>query len=116
MDIRNQYATCESCGHRARLTPSELKDKIIEIDGIKLYAVYTECPLCGEKSLKQIDNRKTYDLKNIIVKLRLRQHRGKKLSAKQKKKLLKLDHELNTERRNLNSLYYNQVYQSLNES
>lgn len=116
MDLKNIVVTCNNCGVTFKLTPSILREIHIEsIDDKGLVATYIECPTCGEKMLKQIDNPETLEIKDSVVKLKLRQRACKKLSDKQKTRLLKLDKKLDNIRKVLNDLYWDEVYQYLNK-
>lgn len=115
MNIKNQLTTCDNCGQEIRLTPLTLKDETVEIDEKKLYVIYTECSVCGERSLKQIDNYESYKLRTPVVKLKLMQRKGRKLSEKQKKRLFKLNKQLDNIRKTLNTLYWDEVYRLLNK-
>lgn len=116
MNIKHQKVVCNNCGYSTQLTPSTIKEtKILDISDSNLYALYIECPVCGERTLKQLDNDKTNELRLVVVKLKLMQRKGKKLSDKQKKRLFKFDFELNNIRKSLNTLYWDEVYQLLNK-
>ena len=116
MNIRNQTTKCDNCGYSTQLTPSILKEEEFNnVGDNKITALYVECPICGERTLKQLDNNESSELKTTVVKLRLMQRRGKKLSDKQKRRLFKLSKELNNIRKTLNTLYWDEVYQLLNK-
>lgn len=115
MDIRNVSVKCENCGSRIKLSPSVLKEHFIDSIADKgLFATYIECSVCGERLLKQLDTSETLKLRDKVVKLKLLQKRGK-LSNKDKQRLLMLDRKLNNIRKNLNKIYWDEVYQFLNK-
>lgn len=115
MDIRNMIVKCGNCGQAIKLSPSVLKEHFIEdIANKGLFATYIECSVCGERLLKQLDTSETLKLRNKVVKLKLLQKKGK-LSDKDKKRLLVLDRKLNNTRKNLNKIYWDEVYQFLNK-
>lgn len=114
MDIRNVITKCDNCGQATKLSPSTLKEQEVnEISDKKLFVIYIECPVCGERILKQLDTYETLEIRNKVVKLKLIQRKGK-LSDKDKKRLLLLDKKLNNTRKVLNGLYWDEVYQFLN--
>lgn len=115
MKIRKQTTKCDNCGYSTQLTPSILKEEEFNVEGNKITALYVECPVCGEKTLKQLDNNESLELKPVVVKLKLVQRKGRKLSDKQKRRLFKLDKELNNIRKTLNTAYWDEVYQLLNK-
>ena len=115
MDIRNMAIKCDNCGQTTKLSPSVLKEHFIDSIADKgLFATYIECSVCGERLLKQLDTAETLEFRDKVVKLKLLQKRGK-LSKKDKQRLLTLDKKLNNIRKNLNRIYWDEVYQFLNK-
>lgn len=115
MDIRNVSVKCENCKSEIKLSPSVLKEHFIDsIADRGLFATYIECSICGERLLKQLDTAETLEFRDKVVKLKLLQKKGK-LSDKDKKRLLTLDRKLNNIRKNLNKIYWDEVYQFLNK-
>ena len=115
MDIRSMVIKCDNCGQTTKLSPSVLKEHFIDSIADKgLFATYIECSVCGERLLKQLDTAETLEFRDKVVKLKLLQKKGK-LSDKDKKRLLMLDRKLNNIRKNLNKIYWDEVYQFLNK-
>lgn len=115
MNITRQTVKCENCGTVVPLSPSVLKDCEYEPhEGCRLILTYTECKTCGEISLKQIDIPSTSEIGLKVARLKLKSRKNK-LSDKQKRKLFKLDRQLNADRKVLNNLYWDEAYQFLNK-
>lgn len=115
MDIRNVLVKCENCKSEIKLSPSVLKEQELkDLSDTILVATYVECSVCGERILKQLDTVETLEFRDKVVKLKLLQKRGK-LSNKDKQRLLTLDRKLNNIRKNLNKIYWDEVYQFLNK-
>ena len=102
---------CPNCTYVIRISPDNVKEKTFSS---KLTATYVECPVCGEKILKQLDTEETLSLAEKGVKLELLQRKGKKLSDKQKARLKSIEQMLSNKRKKLNELYWEEIYQSLN--
>lgn len=77
-------------------------------------ATYIECPVCGEKILKQLDTQYTLDLAKIGVKLEALKRCGH-IKSKQMKKLKSAEKELFNIRKSINEEHWDRVYQQLNE-
>lgn len=101
---------CPNCGYVAQITPKTIKEKNFEY----AIATYIECPVCGERLLKQLDTEETQRLAKQGVALQLQQKKGNKLTEKQKKKLKSIEKTLFNTRSELNKRYWEQTYQSLN--
>ena len=82
---------CPNCGNLVYISPEAIKEKTLE-DSLK--ATYLECPVCGERILKQLDTFHSLTLAEKSVKLHLQQRKGKKLSQKQKNRLQSIEEEL----------------------
>lgn len=109
---KKKVCQCNNCGYSILITPDTVKEKTFE----KVIAIYVECPVCGEKILKQIDTPETQEKAQRGVKLTLLRERGKKLSESQSKRLQSIERELYNTRLKINSLYWDEIYQSLNQS
>ena len=109
---KKKVCQCNNCGYNILITPDTVKEKTFE----KVIAIYVECPVCGEKILKQIDTPETQEKAQRGVKLTLLRERGKKLSEGQNKRLQSIERELYNTRLKINSLYWDEIYQSLNQS
>lgn len=116
MDLKNYVVVCQNCDYKSKLTPSILKEVEWRPTGHQdiLCITYTECPVCGEREVRQIDSPYTMELSYPVAKLQLRRHHGKKLSDKQKTKLSKLNYKLDNARKVLNELFWDEAYQFLN--
>lgn len=106
---------CHNCGYMVSISPDTVKEKTFEVLGDTLIATYVECPVCGERLLKQLDNELTYDKAKQGAKLELLQRQGKKLNDKQKQRLKSINSMLSNTRGKLNKIYWNETYQSLNQ-
>ena len=71
--------------------------------------------MCGERLLKQLDTEETRAKAEKGVKLELLQKSGKKLSPAQKRRLQSIETMLYNKRKILKELYWDEVYQSLNQ-
>ena len=110
---------CSNCGYDTMISPDTVKEKTFDMEIATrierpVIATYVECPVCGERILKQLDTEKTMALAKHGVKLQLMQKQGKKLSDKQKSRLKRIESHLFNTRKNLNLLYWDEIYQSLN--
>lgn len=113
---KKNLCTCTNCGYNITVSPDTVKEKTFE-DKVEtvLIATFVECPVCGERLLKQLDTQQTYELARKGVKLELLQRQGKKLNDKQKAKLKSIEQTLFNARKKLNELYWDETYQSLNQ-
>lgn len=102
---------CYNCGYDIQISPDTVKETMIEGN----IATYIECPVCGERMLKQLDTRETKKLAEKGVKLELLQRHGKKLSEKQKTRLKSIEKMLFNTRKQLKEQYWDEIYQSLNQ-
>ena len=118
-----KVCTCNNCGFQVLISPDSVKEKTFEgmIPTIfehgedqPIIATYFECPVCGEKNLKQLDTENTRHLAEKGVKLDLLQKRGKKLSDKQKAKLKSIERQLSNDRKLINKVFWDKIYQLLN--
>lgn len=106
---------CHNCGYMVPISPDTVKEKTFGILGDTLIATYVECPVCGERLLKQLDNELTYEKARQGAKLELLQRQGKKLNDKQKQRLKSINLMLSNTRGKLNNAYWDETYQSLNQ-
>lgn len=106
---------CHNCGYMVPISPDTVKEKTFGILGDTLIATYIECPVCGERLLKQLDNELTYEKAKQGAKLELLQRQGKKLNDKQKQRLKSINLTLSNTRGKLNNAYWDETYQSLNQ-
>lgn len=111
---RKPIVECYNCGNEMLLSPSLLQVEDFEYEET-VRATYVECPVCGEKMLKQLDTIKTYseDTPKILKLTRMQRHR--KLSQKQKFKLSKLERDVRNTRKSLQDRYHHEIYQLLNQ-
>lgn len=124
---RKHVCRCHNCGYNVPISPDTVKEKTFEVNTtekllgeeithpIAIMATYVECPVCGERLLKQLDNELTYEKAKQGAKLELLQRRGKKLSDKQKQRLKSINSVLSNTRGKLNKAYWDETYQSLNQ-
>lgn len=110
--ITERKTTCYNCGQVIDLTPQTIKQKELDL-GIKIIATYIECPVCGEKMLKQLDTEQTQYDSHEVVRLTLKQ-RKQKLSKKQSSKLSQLNRHVNQTRQKIKPIFWDEVYQLLN--
>ena len=110
-----KVCTCNNCGFQVLISPDSVKEKTFG-NTLKdaIIATYVECPVCGEKNLKQLDTESTRQLAEKGVKLDLLQKRGKKLSDKQKVKLKSIERQLSNDRKLINKAFWDKIYQLLN--
>lgn len=124
---KKHICRCHNCGYNVPISPDTVKEKTFEVNTtekllgegitqpIAIIATYVECPVCGERLLKQLDNELTYEKAKQGAKLELLQRRGKKLSDKQKQRLKSINSVLSNTRGKLNKAYWDETYQSLNQ-
>lgn len=105
---------CSNCGYAITITPDTVKEKTFDNEP-SIIATYVECPVCGERLLKQLDTESTSKMAHHGVKLEMLQRQGKKLNNKQKSRLNKIEKYLFNTRKNLNLLYWDEIYQLLNQ-
>lgn len=103
--------TCYNCSRVIPISPDTVKEKTFDSGVI---ATYIECPICGERLLKQLDIDQTREKAAKAVKLELLQRKGKKLSQRQKNWLKSTEKWIRNIRLKLNNLYWDEIYQSLN--
>lgn len=112
---------CGNCGYDITITPDTVKEKTFDeyvpvVDKeMPIIATYIECPVCGERLLKQLDTEHTSKLAQHGVRLEMLQRQGKKLNDKQKSRLKKIEKHLFNTRKSLNLLYWDEIYQLLNQ-
>ena len=121
---KKNVCSCINCQYQVPISPDTVKEKTFEgmIPTIfehgedqPIIATFIECPVCGERLLKQLDTQYTRELAERGVRLEMLQRQGKKLSEKQKSRLKSIEKTLFNTRRNLNRLYWEKIYQSLNQ-
>lgn len=121
---KKRTCSCYNCGYEIQISPDSVKEKTFEgmIPTIfehgedqPVIATYVECPVCGERLLKQLDTPETMEMAEKGVKLELLQKRGKKLSDKQKNRLKSIEIMLSNTRKKLKTQYWDEIYQSLNQ-
>lgn len=112
---------CSNCGYDIMITPDTVKEKtfgkhmpVVDKE-MPIIATYIECPVCGELLLKQLDTERTSKMAQHGVKLEMLQRQGKKLNNKQKARLKKIEKDLFNTRKSLNLLYWDEIYQLLNQ-
>lgn len=108
---KKNVCSCINCQYQVPISPDTVKEKTFDT----VIATFVECPVCGERLLKQLDTQKTRELAERGVRLEMLQRQGKKLSEKQKSRLKSIEKTLFNTRRNLNRLYWEKIYQSLNQ-
>lgn len=113
---KKRACKCYNCGYEIQISPDTVKEKTFG-DSLKdtIIATYVECPVCGERLLKQLDTPETAEMAENGVKLELLQKRGKKLSNKQKNRLKSIEVMLSNTRKKLKTQYWDEIYQSLNQ-
>ena len=107
---KKKVCRCYNCDYDITISPDTVKEKTF--DGI--IATYVECPVCGERLLKQLDTEETRAKAEKGVKLELLQKSGKKLSPAQKRRLQSIETMLYNKRKILKEMYWDETYQSLN--
>lgn len=108
---KKKICRCYNCNYDITISPDTVKEKTFE----NVIATYVECPVCGERLLKQLDTEETQAKAEKGVKLEMIQMSGKKLSPAQKRRLQSIETMLYNIRKNLKELYWDEVYQSLNQ-
>ena len=118
---------CHNCGYMVSISPDTVKEKTFEVNitenllgegithPIAIIATYVECPVCGERLLKQLDDELTLERAKHGAKLELLQRQGKKLNDRQKQRLKSINAVLSNTRGKLNKTYWDEIYQSLNQ-
>lgn len=113
--LKRNVCKCHNCGYQVSITPNSVKEKTAVLyDGQVVIATYIECPVCGERLLKQLDTQETMQKAKIGAGLELHMRQGKKLTDKQKKRLKSIEKMLDNERSKLNAQYWDEIHQSLN--
>lgn len=107
---QKKVCRCYNCGYDITISLDTVKEKAFDT----IIATYVECPVCGERLLKQLDTEETQAKAEKGVKLEMMKRSGKKLSTAQKKRLKSIEAMLCNTRKNLKMLYWDEVYQSLN--
>lgn len=106
---------CENCSYTVPINHTTVKEKEYA-NGIT--ATYLDCPVCGNKILKQLDTKDTLALAERGVKLQVMQKESDKLSNAQKKRISKhvstIEKRLLSLRNQLKKRFWNEIYQSLN--
>ena len=106
---------CYNCGYLMLISPDTVKEKTFGNNlEDAIIATYIECPVCGERLLKQLDNELTYQKSKQGAKLELLQRQGVKLTDKQKQRLKSINSMLDNTRRKLNKAHWGEIYRSLN--
>ncbi len=112
---KKKICKCHNCGYDITISPDTVKEKTFGNNlEDAIIATYVECPVCGERLLKQLDTEETQAKAEKGVKLDILQRSGKKLSPAQKKRLQSIEMMLYNTRKNLKELYWDEIYQSLN--
>ena len=113
---KKRTCNCHNCGYEIQISPDTVKEKTFgHTLEDAIIATYVECPVCGERLLKQIDIPKTMEMAKKGVKLEMLQKKGKKLSDKQKNRLKSIELMLSNTRKKLKTQYWDEIYQSLNQ-
>lgn len=121
---KRKICKCHNCGYDITISPDTVKEKTFEGmiptifehgENQPIIATFIECPVCGERILKQLDTEETRAKAEKGVKLEMIQISGKKLSPKQKKRLQSIETMLYNRRKLLKELYWDETYQSLNQ-
>ena len=108
--------TCPNCKYGIVIQPSAVKEQVFDADVIEtIIATYIECPVCGEKILKQLDTERSHKLARTGAKLELIKRQGTKLLPKQKQKLQSIENTLGEIRTQLQNDFWDEIYRSLNE-
>lgn len=118
---KKKICVCHNCYYEIAISPTSVKEKTFELEGektthpITVTATYIECPVCGERLLKQLDTEESSRQAKKGVKLTLLQQQGKKLTQSQKHRLQSIERMLYNTRKNLKRMYWDEIYQSLNQ-
>ena len=108
---KKKTCRCYNCSYDVTISPDTVKEKTFD----EIIATYVECPVCGERLLKQLDTEETQAEAKKGVKLEMMQRSGKKLSPAKKKRLQSIETMLYNKRKILKGMYWDEVYQSLNQ-
>ena len=112
---KKNVCKCYNCGYQVSITPNSVKEKTsVLYDDQVVIATYVECPVCGERLLKQLDTPETQRKARTGASIELQLRQGKKIPDKQKKRLKSIEKVLYNERLKLNAQYWDEIYQSLN--
>lgn len=113
---KEKTCKCPNCLYYIQVHPETVKETMFpDFSSETIIATYIECPVCGERILKQLDTIYTRSEATKGVKLEMLQRNGKKLSSSQKKKLKDINRMLSNKRTNLNKKFWDEIYQSLNQ-
>lgn len=114
---KKKVTQCPNCQYNIQIHPDIVKEKLYPgSESSEVIATYIECPVCGERILKQLDTSESRALAMKGVKLELIQRDSKKkLSPKQKQRLKDIEMMLSRIRSQLNSAFWDEIYQSLNQ-
>lgn len=108
---KRKVCDCQNCGYRVTISPDTVKEKTFE----HVIATYVECPVCGERVLKQLDTEETRQKALKGAKMELLQKQGRKLTDKQKSSLKSINKMLSNKRSQLKKLYWDETYYILNQ-
>lgn len=108
---QKRVCSCQNCGYSIPISPDTVKEKTLE----NVIATYIECPVCGERVLKQLDTEETRKKALKGAKLELLQRQGRKLTNKQKISLKSITKMLSIKRSQLKELYWDESYRLLNQ-
>lgn len=120
--MKTKKCKCENCGYNVTISQKTVHEKIFSgpmqcRPTRYLIATYVECPVCGERILKQLDTYDTIKLskKGIKLEIATKNKRAKKLSTEKKDKLKNITKVLCTKRQQLRKLYWNEASYRIND-
>lgn len=102
---------CYNCGYDIPIIVDTVKEKTFN----DVIATYVECPVCGERILKQLDTQETLEAAQVAVKYDSLRRTGKKLSKTQIQRWKKAELTLDKIRSQLNKDFWDEINQSLNQ-
>ena len=111
----NSKVKCDLCNVYVEVRPSDVVKKVRKVDFIEVTCTYLKCTACGNLCLKQIDTEDTLELCKQLISFKVSEMKknasGKAMLPKQKAKALRLNKKLDNMRKQINSLYWDSIYQ-----
>ena len=96
---------CPNCKSKNNLTANTIIEKAI--DGV--FVTYTVCPVCGFKTVRQLDNEETREICKRLIKFvkteKIGNIKGRKLDPKHKESMKILEKRLIIKRKKLDDMW-----------
>ena len=103
-------AKCVFCHSQIHITPKMVSEKVVQCDEGMLIGTFFTCPICENEDLKYVDNEKTQEIVETMLKIKTtmlkRQSHKQSYHKKQEEKLKTLERKLSRERKLLTQKYW----------